>query len=76
MKNAGKKWFYLLIIALAAYTIKNIFVGVDNDETYGIVLGYRLANGDKLLLEMWEPHQTSAIFTALFIIDFIYKAIG
>ncbi len=76
MKNAGKKWFYLLIIALAAYTIKNIFVGVDNDETYGIVLGYRLANGDKLLLEMWEPHQTSAIFTALFIKPFLWISKG
>jgi len=29
--------------------------------------GYRLAMGDRLLLEMWEPHQTSAIFTAVFI---------
>lgn len=28
--------------------------------------GYRLAMGDRLLLK-WEPHQTSAIFTAVFI---------
>ena len=56
-----------LIGALAAYIIKNIYVGADWDEGYGIVLGYRLAMGDKLFLETWEPHQTSAIFTAFWI---------
>lgn len=68
-----KRWiYYLLILALAAYTIKNLFVGADVDEGYGIVVGYRLASGDRLILEMWEPHQTSAIFTALFIRLFLW----
>ena len=40
---------------------KNLFIGADTDEGYGIMAGYRLAMGDRLLLEMWEPHQTSAI---------------
>ena len=40
---------------------KNLFIGADTDEGYGIMVGYRLAMGDRLLLEMWEPHQTSAI---------------
>jgi len=55
----------ILILSLAAYTIKNMFVGMDADEGYGVVAGFRLAMGDKLVLHMWEPHQTSAIFTAL-----------
>lgn len=55
----------ILILALIAYTVKNMFVGMDADEGYGVVAGFRLAMGDKLVLEMWEPHQTSAIFTAL-----------
>ena len=59
------------MIALSAYILKNLFVGADTDEGYGIVLGYRLAMGDRLLLEMWEPHQTSAIFTSLFISPFL-----
>lgn len=73
-KRKGKKKlsFYFLILALAGYVIKNFFVGADTDEAYGIYVGYRLAMGDKLLLEMWEPHQTSAIFTALFIKPFLW----
>lgn len=67
-----KKWFWLLLLALIGYTLKNILVGADVDEGYGIMAGYRLAQGDRLLLEMWEPHQTSAIFTALLIKPFVW----
>lgn len=67
----GKKWRWVLAAALAVYVLKNIFVGADTDEGYGIMVGYRLAAGDRLLLDMWEPHQTSAIFTALFIRPFL-----
>lgn len=66
MKNR-KFWKIICILAIIAYTLKNLFVGADTDEGYGIMAGYRLAMGDRLLLEMWEPHQTSAIFTAVFI---------
>lgn len=62
-----KALFRVLIAALIAYTIKSIFVGADIDEAYGVTLGYRLVQGDRLMWDMWEPHQTSAIFTALFI---------
>ncbi len=61
-----KALFWVLVTALVAYTIKSIFVGADIDESYGVTLGYRLIQGDRLLWDMWEPHQTSAIFTALF----------
>lgn len=71
MKNSKKMLQYILILALLAYVVKNIFVGTDNDEAYGIVVGFRLAMGEKLFLEMWEPHQTSAIFTAAFIKPFL-----
>lgn len=68
-----EKWLYcFLILAVSGYVIKNFFVGADVDEGYGILLGYRLAVGDKLLLQMWEPHQTSAIFTALFVKPFMW----
>ena len=62
-----KFWKIIVVLAMIAYTLKNLFVGADMDEGYGIMAGYRLAMGDRLLLEMWEPHQTSAIFTAVFI---------
>ncbi|MFR8791977.1 hypothetical protein [Gallintestinimicrobium sp.] len=69
MKNILKNKKILenyLYSAIIAYTAKNLFIGADTDEGYGIMAGYRLAMGDRLLLEMWEPHQTSAIFTASF----------
>ncbi len=72
LERKQKKWFWFLVMALIAYTVKNIFVGADVDEGYGIMLGYRLIQGDKLLLEMWEPHQTSGIFTALFMQPFLW----
>lgn len=65
IRNRQKLYKIILLLALTAYTVKNLLVGVDIDEGYGVVAGYRLATGDRLLLEMWEPHQTSAIFTAL-----------
>lgn len=70
MKNK-KFWKTICILAVIAYTLKNLFIGADTDEGYGIMVGYRLAMGDRLLLDMWEPHQTSAIFTALFIAPFV-----
>lgn len=63
-------------MAVAAYVIKNIFVGADIDESYAVTVGYRLAMGDRLLLEMWEPHQTSAIFTAMFMKPFLWLTGG
>lgn len=70
MKNK-EFWKIICILAVIAYTLKNLLVGTDTDEGYGIMVGYRLAMGDRLLLDMWEPHQTSAIFTALFIGPFV-----
>jgi hypothetical protein len=67
--EAKDRWIKILkvftILALAAYVVKNIFVGMDVDEEYGVVAAYRILKGDKLLLQMWEPHQTAAIFTAI-----------
>lgn len=76
MNRQKKRCFYLLFGILLAYTVKNFFVGADTDEGYGIMVGYRLAMGDRLVLEMWEPHQTSAIFTALFIKPFLWLTGG
>ena len=70
MKNK-KFWKTICVLAIIAYTLKNLLIGTDTDEGYGIMVGYRLAMGDRLLLDMWEPHQTSAIFTALFIGPFV-----
>ncbi|MBO4615943.1 MAG: hypothetical protein J5717_01200 [Lachnospiraceae bacterium] len=46
--------------------IKSIFVDYDGDAGYAFAMASRLLNGDKMFVGMWEPHQTSAIFTAIF----------
>lgn len=34
------------------------------DSMYHISMSQRLLSGDRMILEMWEPHQTSAFFSA------------
>ena len=48
MKNILKNkkfWKIICILAIIAYTAKNLFIGADTDEGYGIMVGYRLAMG-------------------------------
>ena len=60
-------WKLILFGLLLLVIAKNVFVGADMDEGYAIAAAYRIVQGDTLILKMWEPHQTSAIFTAVFI---------
>lgn len=72
MNDSGKMNRFLnyrtLIVAIVflylVSLVKRIFVGFDMDEQYSVALFYRIASGDLLLKEMWEPHQTSAIVLA------------
>lgn len=55
----------ILFSVLAA--VKMIILGLNIDEEYAVTMAYRMANGDRMFLEMWEPHQTSGFVCALFI---------
>lgn len=61
----------MLCAVLAGLTIlavgRSLIIGMDADEQYAVVLAYRIAQGDLLVREIWDPHQTSAIFPALLI---------
>lgn len=63
-------WIKILKLALlvvsAIAAVKTIFLSCDIDEAYEVTMAYRLAAGDRLLIDMWEPHQTSALFPAVF----------
>lgn len=59
-------WKYLLLAASMVATVKIIFFGFDIDEQYAVSMAYRLLQGDRMFLEMWEPHQTSAFFSTAF----------
>lgn len=67
-----KKLFFtaLIILSLLA-TIKMFFFGLNIDEEYAVTMSFRMVTGDRMFLDMWEPHQTSGFISALLIRIFI-----
>lgn len=61
----------LLIAGSILAALKCIFVGYQKDEGYAIAMAYRMLLGDKMISQIWDPHQTSA-FAAAFLI-WIYR---
>lgn len=47
-------WKYLLLAASMVATVKIIFFGFDIDEQYAVSMAYRLLQGDRMFLEMWD----------------------
>ncbi|MBR1931860.1 MAG: hypothetical protein IJ833_10405 [Lachnospiraceae bacterium] len=68
MKNKAKNVCIAVLIVLTIIGfVKSIFISLDIDESYAVAQAYRLARGDKLLADMWEPHQFSAYLAAVFV---------
>ena len=63
-KTASSEKFPFLIILLWAgaflANVKSIFADYDVDMSYAVVTSYRHLSGERMFMEMWEPHQTSA----------------
>ena len=57
--------FFILISGIAV--VRSLVFGMDIDEEYSVALAYRIASGDTLIKEMYEPHQLSAILPAVFV---------
>lgn len=73
-KKLGKCILGVIIIVLSLLaSVKMMILGCNIDEEYAITMGYRMVSGDRMFLEMWEPHQMSAFICAFFI--WIYKAL-
>lgn len=69
---AYRRIFCLFLMALcAAATLKILFVGYDIDEQYAVSMACRLLRGDRLLTDLWEPHQTSSWLCALLMIPYL-----
>lgn len=45
--------------------VKMLIFGPGLDEEYQLVMAYRNVKGDRLFLDMWEPHQSSAFLCSL-----------
>lgn len=59
-------FFILCWLGAFLVNIKMVFASFCNDSAICAVMAMRLVRGDRLFVEMWEPHQTSAILPALF----------
>ncbi len=64
-KKTEKIIISILWAAAVLVCIKSIFTDFGFDNSYMIAMSYRHISGDSMLLEMWEPNQTS-----IFLIDF------
>lgn len=60
-----KKFKIVLIVLSIFAAVKMLFFAFGLDEEYQLVMAYRNVKGDKLFLDMWEPHQSSAFLCAL-----------
>lgn len=63
-------WLVLWIAAIALSVIgvlKTVYISADIDESYTVTMACRLIKGDRLFLDMWELHQTSAVLYAPFV---------
>lgn len=69
MINKKKFYFYsfrfILILLAVLAALKTLILGMSVDEEYAITMSYRMVSGDRMFMEMWEPHQTSGFLSAL-----------
>lgn len=56
--------FYLILSIIACISL--VFTNISYDAEYQMAMAYRMIKGDSMILEMWEPHQTSAFLCAFF----------
>lgn len=55
--------FYLILIVASCFSF--VVSNVSYDAEYQLAMAYRIIKGDQMILEMWEPHQTSAFLCAI-----------
>lgn len=65
-KKQIKVWQIGLLLATIAATMTKLYIGMDHDESYVVMMGIRLLNGDKPFDTMWDLHMTSAFLAWLF----------
>ena len=60
-----KLYIRFLWICAVLVNIKSIFADFDIDTSYALAMSYRNLQGDKMFLQMLEPHQTSSFLTTI-----------
>lgn len=74
-KNIITILLFVLLFALSAIGIwKTIYFSADIDESYALTMAVRIASGERMLVDMWEPHQMSAALYAPLVL--LYRGIA
>ncbi len=55
--------FVLCILSVAGIW-KTVYYSADIDESYALTMAVRIISGDRMVIDMWEPHQMSAVLYA------------
>lgn len=67
MKSCSEKRIYFIyFILILGACISFVFTNISYDAEYQLAMAYRFIKGDKMIVQMWEPHQTSAFLCAFF----------
>ncbi len=73
-ENKRKKTLMIVLIVLSVLAaLKTIFISVIIDEEYQVSMACRLLKGERMILDLWDPHQTSVFLTEFFV--WIYRLI-
>ena len=62
----NKKYGFLIVLLIVLNVLaalKTVFVCVFVDEEYQVSMAIRLLGGEKMLSDLWDPHQTSVFLT-------------
>ncbi len=71
----GKLFRAILVLLSFLATVKLCIISIGIDEEYAVTMAYRITAGDRMFLEIWEPHQTSG-FLAAFLIRIFMTVTG
>lgn len=70
-ETTEKRIIRFLYLSAVLVCIKSIFTDFAFDNSYMVAMSYRHLSGDRMFIDMWEPHQTSAFLADGFM--FIYR---
>ena len=65
----------LIFLSILA-TVKLCIISLGIDEEYAVTMSYRIVNGERMFLEMWEPHQMSGFLSAFLIRMFLLVTVS
>lgn len=61
----SSKIYFLYFILLCIVLVSFLFTNISYDGEYQLAMAYRFIKGDKMITQMWEPHQTSAFLCTI-----------